>query len=87
MGLVAMRNYNSPAIPFPDYVADGTVKVTPTEPGKALISLGRRSARGGVKHLGVLNRLEALAVYVALNENFDLEGLLEATKQAHGKTA
>lgn len=72
-------SYRGPNIQFPEYVADGTVTMTPAGPGKALVSLGRRSARGGVKHLGVLDRTEALAVYVALNKEFQLDELLAAT--------
>lgn len=82
-----MRHYSSPPIDFPTYVEDGTVKVTRTEPGKALVSLGRRSARGGVKHLGVLNRLEALAVYTALNEEFGLDELIAAAKKAQKRAS
>lgn len=51
---------------------DGEVIVTPTEPGKALVSIGRRAARGGVKHLGILSVIEAQTVIEALEEHFGI---------------
>lgn len=71
---------------FPQFVPDGTVKVTDWEPGKKLVSLGRAGRRGQVKHLGVLNRLEALAVYTALEQAFDLTELIAAAEAAQKKS-
>lgn len=74
--------YSSPTIQFPQFVEDGATVLTPAGPGKVLVSLGRRSARGGVKHLGVLDQAEALAVFVALDKEFGLTELVATIKAA-----
>lgn len=75
-----MARYRTDPIDFPEYVQDGAVVTTPAGAGKALVSLGRKSARGGVKHLGVFDQVEALAVVIAMTEEFGLESLLEVAK-------
>ena len=72
--------YNSPAINFPEHVPDGTVRLTTAGAGKRLVSLGRAGRRGAVKHLGVFDQVEALAIVIAMTEGFDLEQLLELAK-------
>jgi hypothetical protein len=63
----------------------GNVIVTPTEPGKVLVSLGRKPTRlrpEGVKHLGVLDEAEARKVWAALDGQFQFSKNVKRVRAA-----
>lgn len=63
----------------------GDVSVTETEPGKALVSIGRTPTRfrpEGVKHLGVLTEAEAIKVVAGLTAHFQLDKKVRRSRAA-----
>ena len=69
------RYYNDP-IDWPSNVAPGTTKVTRQQSG-TLVSLGRPSARGGVKHLGVFSDQELVSVWSEIGRELAKKGLIK----------
>lgn len=66
---------------WPTVVKHGTVKITRQAEGD-LVSLGRRTARGGIKHLGILTDQELLAVWVAVGKRLEEKGVVKVASAA-----
>lgn len=79
---MARPRINWDDVPVP---AVGDAVVTPTEDGKALVSIGRRPTRyrpEGIKHLGVLSEAEAIKVVAALTAHFQLDKKVRRARAA-----
>lgn len=68
--------------PQPHSIPDGAIKVTPWGREGQLFTIGRVSARGGMKHLGVLSDAEQVALFRKLGQELARKGLVQTAKAA-----
>lgn len=82
---MAYRHYSRAVderVNWPQIVKNGTVKITRQGDGTELVSLGRATARGGIKHLGMFTDQELLAIWVSVGKRLEEKGVVQTASAA-----